>query len=113
MNIYERGGDCRKTLMGLRILLFEASDFFGQTTHSFRSNHTPVSVRPHACSVKPHAGCVSGTKQCRQRTSVRSQKSCQHVALRLDALSPCLSLIHISEPTRRTPISYAVFCLKK
>src|SRR5664279_6088626 len=23
----------------------------------------------------------------------------------------CLSLIHISEPTRRTPISYAVFCL--
>ena len=30
---------------------------------------------------------------------------------------PCslvkLSLIHISEPTRRTPISYAVFCLKK
>src|SRR5680860_1656036 len=28
------------------------------------------------------------------------------------ALYP-LSLIHISEPTRRTPISYAVFCLKK
>src|SRR5680860_1832313 len=27
--------------------------------------------------------------------------------------SPHLSLIHISEPTRRTPISYAVFCLKK
>src|SRR5665647_3775129 len=24
-----------------------------------------------------------------------------------------LSLIHISEPTRRTPISYAVCCLKK
>ena len=24
-----------------------------------------------------------------------------------------LSLIHLSEPTRRTPISYAVFCLKK
>ena len=32
------------------------------------------------------------------------------------ACRPChfdLSLIHISEPTRRTPISYAVFCLKK
>src|SRR5664279_5939657 len=28
-------------------------------------------------------------------------------------LVPVLSLIHISEPTRRTPISYAVFCLKK
>ena len=29
------------------------------------------------------------------------------------ALDYNLSLIHISEPTRRTPISYAVFCLKK
>src|SRR5680860_404639 len=28
-------------------------------------------------------------------------------------MAMCLSLIHISEPTRRTPISYAVFCLKK
>src|SRR5664279_26987 len=28
------------------------------------------------------------------------------------ALAYVLSLIHISEPTRRTPISYAVFCLK-
>src|SRR5665647_3875414 len=32
--------------------------------------------------------------------------------LALDVV-PVLSLIHISEPTRRTPISYAVFCLKK
>src|SRR5664279_5643611 len=30
--------------------------------------------------------------------------------LRKDA-AQTLSLIHISEPTRRTPISYAVFCL--
>src|SRR5665647_3812596 len=30
-----------------------------------------------------------------------------------DDLVGALSLIHISEPTRRTPISYAVFCLKK
>ena len=30
-----------------------------------------------------------------------------------DGLVHILSLIHISEPTRRTPISYAVFCLKK
>ena len=29
------------------------------------------------------------------------------------AVTQLLSLIHISEPTRRTPISYAVFCLKK
>src|SRR5665647_537691 len=31
----------------------------------------------------------------------------------LSTISIYLSLIHISEPTRRTPISYAVFCLKK
>ena len=30
-----------------------------------------------------------------------------------DRIEVELSLIHISEPTRRTPISYAVFCLKK
>ena len=30
-----------------------------------------------------------------------------------DLIITGLSLIHISEPTRRTPISYAVFCLKK
>src|SRR5665647_1294038 len=32
---------------------------------------------------------------------------------KLNHASLNLSLIHISEPTRRTPISYAVFCLKK
>src|SRR5665647_1643754 len=31
----------------------------------------------------------------------------------VEAYGEVLSLIHISEPTRRTPISYAVFCLKK
>ena len=31
----------------------------------------------------------------------------------VELLGKTLSLIHISEPTRRTPISYAVFCLKK
>ena len=33
--------------------------------------------------------------------------------LRQTALGLELSLIHISEPTRRRGISYAVFCLKK
>src|SRR5664279_6151321 len=33
--------------------------------------------------------------------------------VRYDGRPFTLSLIHISEPTRRTPISYAVFCLKK
>src|SRR5665647_1493867 len=35
------------------------------------------------------------------------------LADRITVLVYGLSLIHISEPTRRTPISYAVFCLKK
>ena len=34
-------------------------------------------------------------------------------ATALEGIGYNLSLIHISEPTRRTPISYAVFCLKK
>ena len=36
-----------------------------------------------------------------------------HYQRDLATLTAQLSLIHISEPTRRTPISYAVFCLKK
>src|SRR5680860_1745878 len=36
-----------------------------------------------------------------------------HVVLQRSVRGHGLSLIHISEPTRRTPISYAVFCLKK
>src|SRR5664279_762523 len=35
------------------------------------------------------------------------------ITARIIATIQNLSLIHISEPTRRTPISYAVFCLKK
>ena len=37
----------------------------------------------------------------------------EHHKVDLAASLEALSLIHISEPTRRTPISYAVFCLKK
>ena len=37
----------------------------------------------------------------------------QLIARRVRECGVYLSLIHISEPTRRTPISYAVFCLKK
>src|SRR5664279_3700850 len=35
-----------------------------------------------------------------------------NVKYRHSGLKLTLSLIHISEPTRRTPISYAVFCSK-
>ena len=40
-------------------------------------------------------------------------KSAKEIKEVLEAEAYNLSLIHISEPTRRTPISYAVFCLKK
>src|SRR5665647_3826068 len=36
----------------------------------------------------------------------------EHPVATLADVGRLLSLIHISEPTRRTPISYAVFCLK-
>src|SRR5664279_3691619 len=39
------------------------------------------------------------------------RSACDEYGLKLGVY--LLSLIHISEPTRRTPISYAVFCLKK
>src|SRR5665647_419657 len=43
----------------------------------------------------------------------RHQKSRERTERTPVARRSGLSLIHISEPTRRTPISYAVFCLKK
>src|SRR5450756_1791245 len=45
----------------------------------------------------------------RQSTTERELRAC---ASEIDA-DACLSLIHISEPTRLGMISYAVFCLKK
>ena len=50
--------------------------------------------------------------------TLKNRRSIYHlgrnVTLSNDELTALiLSLIHISEPTRRTPISYAVFCLKK
>ncbi|WP_460379533.1 hypothetical protein, partial [Staphylococcus aureus] len=38
----------------------------------------------------------------------KRQDCCRRISWKL-----CLSLIHISEPTRHAQISYAVFCLKK
>src|SRR5680860_1621844 len=48
----------------------------------------------------------SGDKIARQHFDAKRNE------LKLFAERLTLSLIHISEPTRRTPISYAVFCLK-
>src|SRR5665647_2858452 len=46
-------------------------------------------------------------------TECRMAAAAQAMTGGLDEDTVDLSLIHISEPTRRTPISYAVFCLKK
>ena len=45
--------------------------------------------------------------------SVGTKLELEHTAPTPVGMTVTLSLIHISEPTRRTPISYAVFCLKK
>src|SRR5680860_1324471 len=49
-----------------------------------------------------------------QNVSDTTQPTVEDFVAWLDGrdLGTGLSLIHISEPTRRTPISYAVFCLK-
>src|SRR5665647_3828325 len=60
--------------------------------------------RHRLCSRRPATGTVPPPHR---RTAAREVEGLDIDAYRF------LSLIHISEPTRRTPISYAVFCLKK
>ena len=50
---------------------------------------------------------LAGNDLPEDRMTPREREMCR------DDMNHDLSLIHISEPTRRTPISYAVFCLKK
>src|SRR5680860_735482 len=76
--------------------------------------------RPHA---RPHArhpqreGLPGAGRQARQSLERKCSPMTGIAKGTMDAqsveLRVALSLIHISEPTRRTPISYAVFCLKK
>src|SRR5680860_1644950 len=57
------------------------------------------------------AGCLRHSHvEPRIDGSPRSDAPGALVGNRDDAADRLLSLIHISEPTRRTPISYAVFC---
>src|SRR5664279_200621 len=58
----------------------------------------------------------SQTDGCWRDASSRQWDACRPICGRFVVTAPDappLSLIHISEPTRRTPISYAVFCLTK
>src|SRR5680860_1838297 len=61
-------------------------------------------------NVRPISQIFLGEK----RQPLPEEKGCTHTRTFTQPPTECaLSLIHISEPTRRTPISYAVFCLKK
>src|SRR5680860_1892656 len=73
--------------------------------HPLASTH---SDRGH----EDHGRRSSGGGVCSK--SRRKYRGSLGAGIRRDHKGVCgLSLIHISEPTRRTPISYAVFCLKK
>src|SRR5664279_5866421 len=56
--------------------------------------------------ISEHTPTVEGEEDIDTQPTLGFQRVIQRAILHL-------SLIHISEPTRRTPISYAVFCLKK
>ena len=58
--------------------------------------------------VRPRRGRRAALARWQGRVSAVAHKRPNHSVLEL-----FLSLIHISEPTRRYAISYAVFCLKK
>src|SRR5665647_3890241 len=61
-------------------------------------------------SLKPYS---IGTRCSKRQDNYATVSYLSKVVLAIGAHPDDLSLIHISEPTRRTPISYAVFCLKK
>src|SRR5680860_433016 len=63
--------------------------------------------RANGRAVREYLEALEATKPKRGR-----KRTPESVKKRLDAIgiALALSLIHISEPTRRTPISYAVFC---
>eukprot|EP00658_Telonema_sp_P-2_P038612 TRINITY_DN27666_c0_g1_i1.p1 TRINITY_DN27666_c0_g1~~TRINITY_DN27666_c0_g1_i1.p1 ORF type:complete len:101 (-),score=15.87 TRINITY_DN27666_c0_g1_i1:112-414(-) len=86
-----------------------------------RSMPTPCASRPQAgtrCNPARSGGLRSCDAQRGTQVALTSRSTghAQHYtseALPALALPACLSLIHISEPTRLLSISYAVFCLKK
>src|SRR5665647_3611088 len=76
--------------------------------------HVPVRDNIAVCVEPEHVKTGQHILGC---CSLVSQQTCSQTFRTAGqanrAATMTLSLIHISEPTRRTPISYAVFCLKK
>src|SRR5665647_96338 len=75
-------------------------------------------MRPQALQFQHH-NSVGRSKLIHIDAILRAPRQCLEIAtvdssfVHTRPVPDALSLIHISEPTRRTPISYAVFCLKK
>ncbi len=68
-----------------------------------------------ACLIAPAVAAAQDDPGFRTyMTQVRGRALAAGVsAATVDAVLPALSLIHISEPTSRTPNPYAALCLKK
>src|SRR5664279_6266350 len=104
------------------------------SNHPREGNPMKLYYSPGACSLSPHIALLeAGLPYDLVKVDLKAKKlengddylkinpKGQVPALALDSgelvtegpvIVQMLSLIHISEPTRRTPISYAVFCLK-
>src|SRR5665647_754287 len=75
-----------------------------QQQHLFYQKYTGKTDHPWLIFLHEGLGCTALWRDFPERL-------CQRTGC--PGLVYDLSLIHISEPTRRTPISYAVFCWKK
>src|SRR5665647_3723398 len=82
----------------------------------FHSPNTLLAASPPAASVPVNEGLLIYEQNCISCHAIDGKGLEKYPPLASDHVRKklgTLSLIHISEPTRRTPISYAVFCLKK
>src|SRR5680860_722423 len=81
---------------------------------SLRLINSPIDYDAHF-PPEYEAGHTAGLRLLRVAARTRAEHGREALAPLYAAFGAhiFLSLIHISEPTRRTPISYAVFCLKK
>src|SRR5680860_649059 len=136
-------GQMRKTMKaaqgGLNADSFEAvaREWFAKQSLTWAEGHSSKIIRRLEMDVFPYLGkrpigrimapeLLTVLRRIESRgaidTAHRAHQNCGQIFRYGIATGRCernaaadlrLSLIHISEPTRRTPISYAVFCLKK
>src|SRR5664279_2083367 len=108
---------CLTCLLLLVVWMVCVSRTRGNVAPPLGNGHHPNRVSPDA--VANRSGGRWGAAQFAPKVLAPTERqrfdvdSIRHVLPRHPPDGLYLSLIHISEPTRRTPISYAVFCLKK